>query len=198
MRLVLVVLISLVFFAGSCSQKGVKPDEFMSAAQAGDYTALIEGCGNQLTAGYTYCRKTEGQSAAENIFFVAPKTNCLGEGPCVTFKVFFPNGSPSYGGSVPRGTTRVAIPWSVLVKKDRFEIEDRGFWQYIYDIRWLDLAGREQLTRSFGEIRMRVVPSGYVSLSEIPEDKSFVWSWSDNGTIVRMTTGARTYVGRRQ
>jgi hypothetical protein len=191
------LMTALICLGGSCA-RGIRPDQAIAAIAAGDYTALIEGCGNQLVSGYTYCRKVDGVSTDELLYFVAPATECLSKTSCVSFKVFNPDGSVAFGGEVPRGTTRVAIKWSDLTKKPVFTNQDRGFWQFIYDIKWLDLDGNERMTRSLGEIRLRVLPKTYLPLNEVSSDPNFVWQWSENGVVVKMTTGARTYVGKKQ
>lgn len=195
----------LVIGASRCSH-GVRLDQAMASVEGEDYTALIEGCGNQLVPGYTYCRKTEGQQAAESLVFVAPPVKCLEKdpetgadtGPCVTFKVYFPDGSkPAYGGSIPRGQTRASVPWNTILGKNSFELGDRGFWPYTYAIRYIGQDARERTAVSQGEIRMRVMKKDYVPLDNVSEDANFVWKWQDNGVPVRMTTGARTFVGKR-
>ena len=195
----------LVIGASRCSH-GVRLDLAMAAVDGGDYTALIEGCGNQLVPGYTYCRKMEGQPATDSLVFVAPAVGCLEKdpetgaetGPCVTFMIYFPDGSkPAYGGAIPRGQTRVSVPWSTILSRNTFELGDRGFWPYTYSIRYIGQDGRERTAVSQGEIRMRVMKKDYIPLDNVQEDANFVWKWQDNGVPVRMTTGARTFVGKR-
>lgn len=188
---------SFLFIGASRCAVGVKPDSVTAALVSGDYTALIEGCGNQLVPGYTYCRFSEGEIAQGFVTFVAPPVICLGkkEEPCVTFKVYFPTGEPTYGGEIPRGKTRANVEWETLLHKKTFEKGDRGFWPFTYRIRWVDPEGKEQLTMSQGEIRLRVYSKEYIPLQNVSEDENYVWKWVENGLPVHMTTGARTYVG---
>lgn len=195
MRFVLIILFFCFVFAGSCA-KGVKVDTSMAAILANDYTALIQGCGNPLVNGYTYCRKTEGSAANESLIFVAPPSQCTTDS-CVSFKIFNQDGELVYGASIPKGQTKSTIAWKDLLKRDTFEKNDRGFWQYTYDIKYLDPNGKEYLSRSIGEIRMRVLPKDYVPLDQVKDDPNFVWVWVQDGTQVKMTTGARTYVEKK-
>jgi len=180
--------------ASNCSS-GVKKDTGMSALVAGDYTAPIEGCGNQLVPGYTYCRVTEGDASDQLLYLVGPPSECEGDGPCVFYKVFFPTGEPTLGGAFPRGETRVGILWSDLIKRSTFEKGDRGFWPFVLTIHWIDTDGRARETKSQGEIRLRVMSKTYTPLHNVMDDSNFVWAWVENKTRIRMTTGARTWVG---
>ena len=85
--------------ASQCS--GLKPDTGMSALAAGDKTALMDGCGQQLQDGNMVCRKSKGPVGEDQIFVTAPPTNCK-KPPCVAYKIFFPDGSPSIGGDLQR------------------------------------------------------------------------------------------------
>lgn len=196
MRLFLILCLPLVLGIASCRSRGTVVEDAMSAVEAGDYTALVEGCGNQLIPGYTYCRKMEGSSTQELLNFHAPKTECVKE-PCRTFKVFGPNGDVVYGGEFKRGELKVGVPWSALTGSSTFEISDRGFWGVIYEIKFIDSEGRERTTLTQGEIRMRVLKKEYIPLHNVSADKGFVWKW-EAGVPVRMTTGGRTFVGRVQ
>lgn len=183
--------------AASCS--GVRPDAAMAAIEAGDATALVEGCGHQIIPGYTYCRVREGDGAGlSRITFVVPETDCQREGPCAFIKIFFPNGEPTLGLSVERGKTRVAIQWEDLLKRRDFRKGDAGYWPFVTTIYWIDLEARERVSKSEGEIRLRVYDRDYVPLHESRDDPAFVWTWKErSGEIIRMTTGMRTYVGDR-
>lgn len=197
MRKALLVLALALTSVGASRCAGVRLDTAMAAIEGGDMTALIEGCGNQLVSGYTYCRVREGQVATtDTLFFVSPVVKCNTK-PCVTFKVYFPDGSPTLGGSIPEGQTRVGILWKDIVKRDTFELGDRGFWPYTYEVHFMDPQGLEHTMRSEGEIRMRVISKAYVPLADVAEDSNFAWRWIENGTPVKLTTGARTYIGKR-
>lgn len=174
----------------------VRKDKLMPAILANDYTALIEGCGHQVISGYTYCRKTEGAVADEDLVFVGPITNC-NRTSCVEFKVYGPDGSIVFGSSIPKKQTRKAIPWNALLKRDTFEIQDRGFWIYTYNVFWLDSDGNENMSVSEGEIRLRILKDNYTSLADVESDSNFAWQWKDkSGAIIKITTGMRTYVSK--
>lgn len=198
MRLFLLIFLPLVLGVASCrTRPGPVVELAMSAIEGEDYTGLVEGCGNQLVPGYTYCRKMEGTPTEELMYFHAPKTECVQE-PCRTFKVFGPNGDIVFGGEFKRGEVRVGVPWSKLTGRSSFEIGDRGFWGVIYEIKFIDSAGRERTTLTQGEVRMRVVRRGYIPLHNSENDKEFVWKWKSNGVDIKMTTGGRTFVGKQQ
>ena len=107
----LLLLFSMVFLVGANSCSKIVIDEGMSAVEGGDYTALIQGCGSQLVVGYTYCRKREGDLTDESIILVAPKVKCKSE-QCVSYKIFFPDGSPTIGGMFGKEETSKRILWS--------------------------------------------------------------------------------------
>lgn len=187
----------MLLFISCAFSKVPNKDIGMSAVEGGDFTALIEGCGHPIIAGYTYCRKTEGDAANDNLYFIGPITNCKRDF-CVEYKLYGPNGEVLDGGSLNRKANRKAIPWSKILGRDTFEINDRGFWLYTYKVYWLDKDGNENTSVSEGEIRMRVIRKEYTPLDNVAHDINFVPQWSfyaRGGETIRMTTGMRTYVG---
>lgn len=187
------LLVSFLLLA-SCSSPGVKLDAGVSALGGNDYTGLIKGCGNQLSDGFIVCRKQEGESASDDLIFSAPILNCTGNGPCVSVKIFYVDGSPSYGFEIPRDKTEFSIPWSVLLKGNKFLLGDRGFWGYQYTMKFIDESGTQRETTTQGEIYMRVIKKGYMPLHDIKDDPNFVWQINDGITTVKMTSSGRTYV----
>ena len=168
----------------------------MAAVEAGDFTALIEGCGNQLVPGYTYCRKQEGTATADQkITLVAPATEK--KKVAATYKIFFPDGSPSLGGSFNPNSTRVDISWKDLTRRATFEVNDRGFWGVLIEVNYVDNEGNSQRILVEGEIRMRVLKANYVPLNDVQDDPSYSWKWKHNSLNVAMTTAGRTYVSKR-
>lgn len=184
-----------VFLINSCTS-GLALDKEIGAVEAEDLTALVQGCGNQLVSGYTYCRKMEGEATNESITFVAPISNCK-NGECTELKIFYPDGSPSYGYVFKKGESKHVVKWTTLTKKNTFDVQDRGFWLFTYRIKFIDTDGRERETVTEGEIRLRVYRQAYIPLHEVPEDRNYVWKFNFDGVNVRMTTGGRTYVSRK-
>lgn len=190
------LVLILAFILTSCDS--IKIDEAMSAVEGRDKTALIESCGTQLIVGFTYCRVTEGSSANKSIVLVAPITNCSKDS-CVFYKFFSPNGEIIFGGSFPKNSNKIQVKWSDLVKRETFSAGDRGYWGMIYEIYWNDSEGREMVTMSEGELRLRVVKEGYKPLHEVKDDPNFTWFYNDqSGVEVKMTTGARAYVSKKR
>jgi hypothetical protein len=204
----------LVGMALSCANQGFVADTSPLAIAAGDFTALIrvDGCGKQpqVQEGYTYCRMTEGPVGQFAVTFIAPPqaAKCKPVGAntpvCVDFTIFYPDQSPAYSDSIPFGETSKTIPWQKLTGKDHFTPDDTGFWIYTYTIRWTDAQGLERKTVSDGEIRLRVVRSqvcdesgkcaAYIPLRSAPDNPNYVWTWVQDGQVIRMTTAARTYL----
>jgi hypothetical protein len=170
----------------------------MPAVPHHDVTALIEGCGLPLTTGFIVCRKTQGEIASDSLVFVAPPVQCKGDDPCVTFKVFFLDGTPAYGGSIAKGTTRREVPWQTILKRNTFELSDRGIWGISYTVRYLLDDGIERTTYSQGEIYLRVMKKGYFPLHAVDSDPHFIWSWDEKNRRVKATSGMRTFVGAPQ
>ena len=193
----LVVLCAMTVLGAAQCAKPVRPDTGMGPLAAGDATALIEGCGNQLVPGYTYCRVMEGEVANSSVYIVAPPAACEGDEPCTTFKIFMPTGEAPVEGSIPRGQTRGAVRWADLLRRPTFQVGDRGFWPVVVATRWLDAEGREQFTQVDGEIRVRVYRRGYVPLQDAAVDENFAYSWTEGGLPVRVTSTGRAYVGPR-
>ena len=209
---ILITLGCLTAYVGCGAPSLLKPDLSPPAIAANDTTALlsVSGCGYQpfVSEGYAYCRVTVGPVGDLALTFIAPPqaSNC---GPattsCVDFTLFFPDQTPAYQGSIPRGQTEVTLPWTTLTKKSTFDSGDRGFWPYTYTIRWTGSDGNAYKTVSEGEIRLRVIdaqvcdPAGancqaYVPLRTATDDPNFIWSWMEGTQEILMTGGARTYV----
>jgi len=198
-KILLLIMCLFAFLgAGRCSLVQVTPDTIMSAVEAEDYTVLIEGCGNQLVPGYTYCRVREGDSTGHNIALVGPPTVCKKPDACIFYKIYFPDGSPSIGGGIPKGQTKVEIPWTDLTKKTQFEVGDRGFWPITMEVYWIDPDGNEMQSFAIGEIRLRVFRQEYLPLNNVASDPNFVWVWNQDGLTVKMTTGIRAYVAEKK
>lgn len=181
----------LALGAAQCSQY-VRPDSSsVFAAEAGDKTVIIEGCGFQPVVGYTYCRMRENAPTVGTFALIAPPTDCNGDS-CVSFTLFMPDGQPSLGYQVPKKTTRLTVPWKDLVKAETFQKSHRGFWPVVMRWKWLSKTdGREYESYAEGEIRLRVLAANYVNLNEIKSDDNYAWSWSEGKQNYRMTTTGR-------
>lgn len=197
-----IILIYLNIALLGCAHAARTPikDKGMSALEGRDLTALIEGCGNQLISGYTYCRKTEGEAAKDYLYFVGPITNCKREF-CVEFKIYNTRGEVAYGDKILKKKNRASVPWTKLLARETFELGDRGFWPFTYWVYWIDRNGFENVSVAEGEIRLRVLAKEYIPLNEVVNDSNFVPSWgfwAKNGELIKMTTGMRTYVSKRK
>lgn len=199
--------------ASSCQKGIVKPDALASAISANDYTAIVEGCGNQPIPGYTYCRVHEGEATSGVVTFMAPATVCLDKDPvtgspwtsCASVTLYDPNGNNPIEWKIPRGQTSMLKTWKEITGQDTFQKGDRGYWVFTVNWHWIDPTGRDQQTQVEGEIRMRVIatqvcPAGsaclsYLPLNDAPDDPNFAWTWTQDNVILKVTTGGRTYVG---
>lgn len=185
----------LIFLIG-CESAPI-PDSAMAAIEGGDATVLIEGCGNQLNVGYTYCRMTEGEAAGKNLWLVGPTSNCERDA-CVFFRISAPNGEVVYGSQLPKNKNRINVDWTKLIKKPAFQVSDRGLWGVIMEVYWQDSEGRERRAISEGEIRLRVLTKNYKPLHEVENDPNFVWVYTEQGVTAKLTTGLRAYVSRKK
>lgn len=193
-RVFLIAMVFLTFLgASNCGVKRLKPDTGVSAVVAGDSTALVEGCGNQPVAGFTYCRKQEGDATGEKLWFHAPPAECPGDDPCVSLKIYR-QGEEPLGFVFPQGTVKLGVEWKRLTGKNTFDRLDRGFWPYDYTIRWLGEDKREHVTFVDGEVRLVVFTADYVPLHEARDDPNFAWKWSEGDCLFAMTTGGRASV----
>lgn len=208
-------ILALALLASGCNNKyAVKADTAALAVEAGDYTALVEGCGHQPIPGYTYCRVHEGQDAGSQVFFLAPPAVCLPKDPqtgvpinsCAHLTVYDPNGANPVERDIPRSVTRLGLSWQEITGHAAFQKGDRGFWPFIVTWHWIDVDGRDQTTMTEGEIRMRVIAAqvcdstggnckAYAPMNDALEDPAYVWQWVDNGAILKATTSGRIYAG---
>jgi hypothetical protein len=196
MKILFLVLTLACMGMSSCTQ-AVRPDSAMAAVEAGDFTVIIEGCGNQPIVGYTYCKVTEGDATAVPITIHVPPVQCR-EAQCVFWKVYMPDGTPDLGDAVPKGQTTVQLSWTKLLHRDKFWAGDRGFWPVSLEVHWVDSDGHDRSSFAEGEIRLRVLKLGYTSLDGIKDDVNFVWRWATGGYEMAETTGMRAYTGRKQ
>jgi hypothetical protein len=195
--------VSLIFYFPSveaCAPKQVREDTVTPALLAGDATAVIEGCGNQPIVGYTYCRIVEGSADNQFLSVIGPPALC-NQDSCVFLKFYDNQGKLSWGGSIPKGQTRVSISWATLLgclpgASCSFNLGQRGFWSFTQEVHWVDTASQDRVSVSTGDITLRIVQRGYSPLNTVENDSNFVWSWKDQGFIYQMTTGLRAYVGR--
>lgn len=187
------MLAGLILLGVSCTPN-IRIDQSMAASLANDKTGLIQACGNQVIAGFTYCRKKEGDVAADAVHFIAPALECDDERACVDVKLFFEDGRPPLGKAIPKGQTRVSVPWKEILGKQRFDKTDRGIYAYVYHARWKDPDGRERETIVDGELILRVYDKDYTPLHNSASDVNFAKEWVENGQMIKVTTKGRTYV----
>lgn len=165
-----------------------------STAQDGDASAIIEGCGHQPIVGFTYCRVEAGSSASQMLSFIGPPSKCDQAQGCVYFKVWDGSGQVVWGGSIPKGQTRVSVAWSALLSGASFQVNHRGTWTWNETVYWRDTDGRERISKAQGDLVLRVYQSGYIPLQEVGSDPAFVWTWVDGNCVYKMTSGLRAYV----
>lgn len=213
MKLKLLSLFALLSLAG-CSGKALslKKDPAPLALQAQDLTAPISAqCGGrqtQVTEGYAYCRLPEGPLLdTSGVTLLAPPEakNCGNEPFCVDFTIFYPESMIAVQVAIEKGKDARFISWKEILKKDRLEATDRGFWPFVTTIRWLDASGKLRKTVLEGEIRLRVYRNvvcddsgqncaSYEPLREAESDENFAWTWIYQAQKIKMTTSGRVYV----
>lgn len=198
-RLLGVVLaFGLILSADACAfgkKRQVTPDTAPDAVLSGDATGLVEGCGAQPIVGFTYCRVVEGDAADQAISFIGPPALCTDPQACVYIKVLNQAGQVAWGGSIPKGQTRVSVPWKTLLGADQFQVGNRGLWSWRVEVHWVDRDDHDRVSYSQGDIVLRVYKKGYTPLDRVSADPNFVWSWTDGKFSYKMTTGLRAYVG---
>lgn len=194
MRLIVVVLSGLALLGASrCASVKLEPDTAMAAIEAQDYTGMVDGCGKQPIIGFDYCRVEEGSTTTKGFSFIGPPAVCKGEA-CVFIKVY-KGGEVIWGGSIPKGKTKIALTWKDLTKQDSFAVGDRGFYPYTHEVKWIDKDGNERTSFSQGELVLRVYKKGYIPLHTVSDDPNFVWRWIEDGRMIRLTTGLRAFIG---
>jgi hypothetical protein len=188
----LILSLTMLCMVG-CSTPPVRLDNSMQANLAGDTTGIVFGCGNQPVSGYTYCRKTEGPIGNDALYFLAPIVKCKNE-PCRTLKIFSPDSSTAYGIAFKEGSDEVLVKWTDIVKRQHFDVQDRGFWPFIIEVRFLAEDGFEHKTILEGEIRLRILRKEYVSLHSVKDDTAFFWIWESHGHLLKVSASGRTTV----
>ena len=67
------LLISALFIIVGCNSLPLDP---MNAAEAGDFTVAVSGCGKGSSAGYLFCRLSEGSKPTSRVTIFLPELNC--------------------------------------------------------------------------------------------------------------------------
>ncbi len=198
MKMFIVCIISfLALGVSSCeSVQKLLIDPSMAATKANDSTVIVEGCGNQPIVGYTYCRKSVGPVGKETIRVHVPQGKCQ-SGDCTSVQIYFPNGSPTIGRTVPRDKGFVTFSWEEILQKKDFSTNDRGFWTIITITKFVGQDGIEREVAEEGEIRLRVLSRNYVPLISTQSSEYFVWDWLYGNCEMKKTTAGRTFVGCR-
>jgi hypothetical protein len=193
MRLIFCLILFELFGCSCTTTPRLDPQ---SSVSANDLTALVSGCGQQVTVGYLVCRMSEGSAADENIYIHAPPNlKCDDDKACVFFKIFFPDGRPTYEGVVKRGESYASVSWSEITNKKTFDPGDRGFYGVSITINYKGPDGMPLKTYADGYVFFHVVKKEYISLTENEEDESYVWKWkAPTNQTIKMTTGSRVYV----
>lgn len=199
--LVAFVIFFLILGIGSCAH-GLRQDLAMAdlgvrdSMAAGDTAVIISGCGNQPIVGYTYCRITEGLVIDKIIKVHVPPAQCRPEGQsCVRVTFRTPDGR-ELSKNVPRGTTEASFSFLELMGHTTAVVGDRGFYPVVMEVNWVDEQGRDRTSAAEGELRVRVLRSGYESLVERAGDASVAWRWSVDGFVLEMTTALRANASR--
>lgn len=201
MKILILALTALSLFSspafafGKKRQKVAVDTVTQSTIIDGDATGLAEGCGQQPSPLGMFCRMVEGDIVGKSVQFIGPPADCAREA-CVFVKVFNNQGQLVFGDSIPKGKTRLDVPWKTLLGREKVEFEDRGFWSFTTSVFYIDLDGRERESKSQGDIVLRVFRKGYAPLSSVKNDPNFVWSWVDSGYLYKMTSGLRTFVSK--
>jgi hypothetical protein len=118
---------------------------------------------------------------------------------CVYFRIYLPDGRPTYEGSVKKGESFANVVLSELTNKPIFDIGDRGFYAVSVTIHSVGTNGVDIKTHLFGYLFIHVVKRDYISLLENEEDENFRWTWkSPTNQTIKLTTGGRVFVSAPQ
>ena len=178
----------VIFTVIACAVPSVI-DSSMNAAEAGDATALVQGCGSRPIVGYVYCRKRAGDvTSIDKLRFFGPKGALV--------EIFYPDGEPTLSLRIPDNQNSVVVFFKDLTKKDRFDTFDRGFWPFLITTTWKTENDVKRKTVQQGEIRLRVYNPRYTPLHESGDSDVWGWAWKHGGRVFKLSTAGRAYVGK--
>ena len=187
------ILSSLGVISCASHRKAIDTEE--PPLLANDMTAPVSGCGQQIIAGYTYCRQTENAPTTGVLSFYAPITKC-GKESCSHGTLYGPDGQPVLGLAF-KGTTRQDVSWMTILKSQTFKTGDRGIYLWCLEIEYYGSNDEIKSSKICSEIRLRVVSQNYAPLHQVEHHKNFIWQWCENNQIIKMTSTGRTFVGER-
>lgn len=185
-------VLSLFFALNGFAMSKRVPVDAITMSETGDVTSIVEGCGNQPFVGGTFCRVEEGAKTSAVISLIGPPAKCDRD-ECVFFKIFDTHGQLIYGQALPKGKTRLDVSWKDIIKRDTFEMADRGTWFIRTTVFWIDIEGHEHESNSTGDIVLKVFRQAYLPLNQVENDQNFVWQWVDNNHIYKMTSSLRAF-----
>lgn len=186
----------LLLFVASCAARVAVVDPGPLTLISNDPTGIVAGCGQQPTAGYVYCRMTEGGDAiAATLVFSLPPASC--DLPtCSQVAVLSPTGAPVQRIDAAKGATYVTLKWSDIIGAPTFTKDARGFWPFVVHVHWIDPTGNPQETVTDGELRLRVVSKDYTALGGGWAPSEFAWQWISGRYEFGMTTAGRVQIRR--
>lgn len=189
--------VALLFLGLTVSCGSIVIDDSANAAESNDTSVIIEGCGNQPISGFTYCRRSEGQMGdRDTIYIHVPRSNC-DLASCAEITIFSPDGTQIPTFFVPKNTALYPLHWSVLLGREQFLAADIGFWMIGMVVHWVDNDGNPRRTAMLGEIRLRVLSDGYISLHQSRGEGPYAFSWDVEGRYrMGYTTSGRSSVWR--
>lgn len=166
-------------------------DELPGAAESGDLSATIGGCGFYTAGGLIKCTPNIG-TATENlsVIFSAPPAKKLGCGKDACVKVEIRDGS---GVRVTKwftdGGTTLAVSFAEILGEKTFE----KFHSKIFGVTvTIYFNGGE--TDLFGEIRLKPVAEGYKWLAPGDKFTAIQWACFDQKHECGASTRGRTYL----
>ncbi len=178
----LLILLSILV---SCNS-AIIVDSSVASIAANDTSAIIKACGHQPIVGYTYCRFNEGLDANNTFLtFISPITK---EGRSLT--IFRSGATPLTYGFLD-DKEYIKVPWSALIDNPTFETFNDSFFGFRIRINWKDEDGNLRQTFQDGEIRLRVIKSGYQAT---PTRQDSNWIFDFDKFKVYTTTAGRSNV----
>jgi len=188
------ILCAVAFLLVGCGAKNL-PDAIdfsMTAYEAGDLSAVLEGCNQGVRNGYLFCRMPEGADQSTIITLHFPKVSCKRTN-CIEYQVVMPSGELGHGLGIGAGETKNSVRLSQITGKSGPISKDHaGEYRLLVKV-WFLVEDEEMSTRADAVLRLFVVDRKYQGL--VCNDPETGWrSDLSRSCSVEYSTGYRTAV----
>jgi hypothetical protein len=186
-----ILILFIVIASVGCDEIPKAVDLQMSAEEAGDLTAVMEGCSQGVQDGYLFCRVYQMTDPVGSITIHLPKVDCDRDS-CFDFLFLDKDGNDAFQVGVPKGQKSFSVSIAqILGSTEPYLSSQTGTYRVLVRGLWKDKDGYQHMMRTEGVFSLLVLPTGYTRLA--CDDPDTGWAHSVRpGCEVEYSTAFRT------